>query len=793
MRIMIKGGVWKNTEDEILKAAVMKYGKNQWSRISSLLVRKSAKQCKARWFEWLDPSIKKTEWTREEEEKLLHLAKIMPTQWRTIAPIIGRTSSQCLERYEKLLDAAQQKSGIVDNKDDPRRLRPGEIDPNPEAKPARPDPVDMDEDEKEMLSEARARLANTQGKKAKRKARERQLEEARRLAQLQKRREMREAGITWRRGGHKRKRKWGVDYNAEIPFYKKAPKGYFDTAQEKTVGYKSREAANFLGKTAEEINGERRDVIEERERKKDARRQKLHRKTSLPEHLLRINKMNDAPTVQTRSEMILPSPQLNEQDLEQITRMGATDVVGEKGGVTSTLVADYNQTPAATSQTPMRTPLNKDTVMEEAENIIKLRNTKTPLLGGENADVATSFSGVTPNHQRLATPNPLATPSRIGGGGGEGATTPMRGGVPATPGSIASGVSGFSGTTGMMSATPARDGLGINVAAGGMTPRTAIAEKRRLMDLKKKMKAGFGKLPKAKHRYAIVVPKVEEEKVEQIDVEEDAEDAAALRAARAKAQEELEMKTRSSALRRDLPRTRTIGNLRFASDNNDQDQTTKLIFEEMDKLIRNDEAKYPVPGASATAKRRKLQDMDELSFEEMQAAYLLLEEEVKRTAPSGLLDDSTFKEMEKCSTNIMFLPSKKVYGKLSDCSKKEKLIALKQEFEIVRQKLAKEAKKAQKTASRLNIILGGYQIRAQKICREVAKTIDNIERSERDGRCFVELMNQEGNALPIRLRNVQTQLDLEENKEAASQQRFAALTREKEELMAELKIVNEVI
>lgn len=49
--------------------------------------------------------------------------------------------------------------------------------------------------EKEMLSEARARLANTQGKKAKRKARERQLEEARRLAMLQKRRELKAAGI----------------------------------------------------------------------------------------------------------------------------------------------------------------------------------------------------------------------------------------------------------------------------------------------------------------------------------------------------------------------------------------------------------------------------------------------------------------------------------------------------------------------------------------------------------------------------------------------------------------------
>lgn len=37
-------------QDEILKAAVMKYGKNQWSRIASLLHRKSAKQCKARWW-----------------------------------------------------------------------------------------------------------------------------------------------------------------------------------------------------------------------------------------------------------------------------------------------------------------------------------------------------------------------------------------------------------------------------------------------------------------------------------------------------------------------------------------------------------------------------------------------------------------------------------------------------------------------------------------------------------------------------------------------------------------------
>jgi len=43
-------------------------------------------------------------------------------------------------------DQAQRKEEGDDGTEDPRKLRPGEIDPNPETKPARPDPKDMDED-----------------------------------------------------------------------------------------------------------------------------------------------------------------------------------------------------------------------------------------------------------------------------------------------------------------------------------------------------------------------------------------------------------------------------------------------------------------------------------------------------------------------------------------------------------------------------------------------------------------------------------------------------------------------
>jgi pre-mRNA-splicing factor CDC5/CEF1 len=276
----------------------------------SLLVRKTPKQCNTRWYEWLDPSIKKTEWSKVRIP--------MPTQWRTGAIIVGRTAIQCLERYLKLLDEAQAKDneelGLTGpsgdagpSADEISRLRPGEIDPYPETKVARPDPVDMDEDglsyltlclttlmrtcpEKEMSSEARARLANTQGRKEKRKARERQLEEARRLAVLQKKRELKAAGIMY--AGlfsintliilspecviRRSEKGWtyvlvcfsrrnslldfNFKYNADIPFEKKAAPGFYDTSEEQAVI-----TAAPVGQTLRRLENKRKPEEEEAE------------------------------------------------------------------------------------------------------------------------------------------------------------------------------------------------------------------------------------------------------------------------------------------------------------------------------------------------------------------------------------------------------------------------------------------------------------------------------------------------------------------------------------------------
>lgn len=310
----MKGGVWKNAEDEVLKAAVMKYGINNWSRVASLLVRKSARQCKARWYEWLDPSVKKTPWSKKEDEKLLNMAKLFPTQWKTIAPLVGRTSHQCLERYGQLLDIASGKDPNNLDEDDPRRLRPGEVDPNPETKLARADAVDLDDDEREMLAEARARLANTRGKKAKRKAREKQLQEARRVAVSQKRRELKAAGISvsaFRRG----RRDGGIDYANEIPFEVKPLPGMHRVGAEETPNAD----ANISNMRLQQLEESRQKATMLRLKIQDRRALKKLHDQDLPGMMRKNAEETDPFAIRKRTELTLPAPVVGDAELRDLT------------------------------------------------------------------------------------------------------------------------------------------------------------------------------------------------------------------------------------------------------------------------------------------------------------------------------------------------------------------------------------------------------------------------------------------------------------------------------------------
>ncbi|CDF90693.1 ZYBA0S08-00716g1_1 [Zygosaccharomyces bailii CLIB 213] len=224
--VYVKGGVWTNLEDQIVKAAIQKYGTHQWSKVASLLQKKSAKQCQIRWNEYLNPRLNFDDFSKEEDAKLLELARKLPNQWRSISDIMGRTSQICIERYNKLLEGDDL--GVSSSLE----FKVDDVNPNAETQVAKPDGREMDDEEREMLVEARARLLNTQGKKATRKVRQRMLEESKRIAQLQKRRELKQAGVRTDIKKPRKRYSTEIDYNEDIAYEQQPQPGVYDTSLE---------------------------------------------------------------------------------------------------------------------------------------------------------------------------------------------------------------------------------------------------------------------------------------------------------------------------------------------------------------------------------------------------------------------------------------------------------------------------------------------------------------------------------------------------------------------------------
>ncbi|XP_045467049.1 cell division cycle 5-like protein [Harmonia axyridis] len=763
-RVMIKGGVWRNTEDEILKAAVMKYGKNQWSRIASLLHRKSAKQCKARWFEWLDPSIKKTEWSRVEDEKLLHLAKLMPTQWRTIAPIIGRTAAQCLERYEYLLEQAQRKEEGEYANDDPRKLKPGEIDPNPETKPARPDPKDMDEDEIEMLSEARARLANTQGKKAKRKAREKQLEEARRLAALQKKRELRAAGIEVL-SRHKKKK--GIDYNAEIPFEKLPAIGFYDT---------SKETVDPIGPDFNRINDS--NDNDENERKKDRNAAK-RKKENVPNEIF----SNDAPA-KKRSKLVLPAPQISDSELQQVVKLGranelAKEVASETGNdTTDLLMNNYSMAPTAVA-TP-RTPMSQnDKIMQEAQNLMALSHVDTPLKGGLNTPLhETDFSSVMPQNQQIATPNTvLSTPlASVRSNTNSEFATPQNRNDPS-------------------SATPVlRDRLNLNANTLG-TPINQF------LGAKEQLRASLSSLPQPKNDYEIVVPELEESNQNEeteVNMIEDQADVDEKMQAELKAKAAKELKMRSQVIQRNFPRPYDV-NLSVLRPPQEMygltemQKAEELIKVEMTTMMIYDNLHNPplVNGKKKIPQKDHLLFLDSHQYEhfkeeDLENARKMIKDEmeyVKKGMNHGELPLEAYSQVwDECLGQVLYLPNQQRYTRANLASKKDRLESLQKRFEQNRMHMAKEAKKAAKIEKKIKILTAGYQSKAQKMINNIQELNEQADQLELELNSLKLLAEQEKIAMGKRVQCLTEDVNRQMERERGLQHRYSLLQDQIREL-----------
>ncbi|CAH8381530.1 unnamed protein product [Eruca vesicaria subsp. sativa] len=93
---VMKRGPWSDDESERLKAFILKNGHHNWKSLPKLAgLMRCGKSCRLRWLNYLRPGLKRGNFTKEEEDTIIHLHKVIGNKWSKIASHLpGRTDNE---------------------------------------------------------------------------------------------------------------------------------------------------------------------------------------------------------------------------------------------------------------------------------------------------------------------------------------------------------------------------------------------------------------------------------------------------------------------------------------------------------------------------------------------------------------------------------------------------------------------------------------------------------------------------------------------------------------------------
>lgn len=527
---------------------------------------------------------------------------------------------------------------------------------------------------------------------------------------------------------------------------------------------------------------------------------KLKKENGLPNALLQ-----HAEPAKKRSKLVLPEPQVSDQDMQQVVKLGkASDTAKEvalESGVETTdaLLGDYSITPQ-TLVTP-RTPAVIDRIMQEAQTIMALTNVETPLKGGVNTPLhSTDFSAALPAPSIVSTPNTLLV-------------TPYRSGDTCfhTPMNVTNKKEQ------VYTPALARDKLNINMEEYNETP---IAKNQQ--SLREKLST----LPTPRNDYEIVVPEdsLEDDREGSIvPFIEDQSDADIRLIEEEQAQKESALKRRSQVIQKRLPRPVEINTtiLRPPTDMvglTELQRAEESIKQEMITMLHYDAMQNPVAQRTSIPLKKvsSLQQLqtyleqnpyDEHDEDELSQAEDLLKKEmkvVKTGMAHGDLSLENYSHVwQECLSQVLYLPSQNRYTRANLASKKDRLEATERKLEQNRKHMAREAKRCGKIEKRLKILTSGYQVifhfpfsltyiflyiytnlikflllkqaRAQAIVKQLNEIWDQIDQNSLALSTFKFLATQENSAIPQRKGAITEDVYRQTEREKQLQAKFADL------------------